>query len=206
MLYNKFSKYSIRQKLLFMQIEDTINVTKLNQGSYRDYTILYNRYFAKLYGFIFGLIRSHSIAEEIVQETFVKIWMIRESIKADQSFQSYLFTIAKNKLLTAIRDQTSNKQFFDFMEFSNSNDFSDNGTYDKIDFDHFNQKIASAKSNLTPRQLEIFELNIEKGFSTPEIALKLSISERTIQNQLSIALKLVRELLSKMLIIILLSM
>lgn len=180
-------------------MQDSQHVKQLIEGSYEDYTILYNRYFTKLYGFIYGLIRSHTITEEIVQETFVKIWTIRESILPDSSFQAFIFKIAHNKLISAIRSQSGNRQFVDFMEFSNSILVSDNEMYEKLDYDDFCKKISTAKEKLTPRQLEIFELNIENGYTTSEIANKLSISKRTIQNQLSLALKTVREQLKNIL-------
>jgi RNA polymerase sigma-70 factor (ECF subfamily) len=185
-----------------MQEADSQHVKRLVEGSYEDFTILYNRYFTKLYGFIYGLIRSHTIAEDIVQETFVKIWTIRENIQPDSSFQAFIFTIARNKLISEIRSQTGNKQFLDYMEVSNSVILSNNDLYEKLDYEDFCKKINAAKIKLTPRQLEIFELNIETGFSTLEIANKLSISERTIQNQLSLALRTIREQLKNVLSIL----
>lgn len=198
-----YSCIRIQNKNIIMQEADSHHVKRLIKGSYDDFTILYNRYFTKLYGFIYGLIRSHTIAEDIVQETFVKIWTIRENIQPDSSFQAFLFTIARNKLVSEIRSQTGNRQFLDYMEISNSIVVSNNNLYEKLDYDDFYKKISIAKIKLTPRQLEIFELNIETGFSTLEIADKLAVSERTIQNQLSLALRTIREQLKNVLSIFL---
>ncbi|MDD2797807.1 MAG: RNA polymerase sigma-70 factor [Bacteroidales bacterium] len=178
-------------------MEDTHNVQRLKEGSYDDFTILYHRYFPKLYGFIFGLIRSHTTSKEIVQETFIKVWEKRADLNPDLSFQSFLFMIARNKLLNEIRNQTGNKQFIDYIEFADTASLSENATETKIDYDDFVKNLRAAKSKLSPRQLEIFRLSKEDGFSIHEISEKLSITEQSVSNQLSIALRILKENLNK---------
>jgi RNA polymerase sigma-70 factor (ECF subfamily) len=180
-----------------MPIEDKQHVERLKDGSYDDFTILYNRHAQKLYGFVFGLIRSHTTTKDIVQETFVKVWEKRADLRPDLSFQSFLFMIARNKLLNEIRNQTGNKQFLDYLEIADTTAYSENETYKKIDYDEFVQKLNEAKAKLSPRQLEIFKLNKEEGFSITEISVKLSITEPTVSNQLSIALRTVRDSIGK---------
>lgn len=62
----------------------------------------------------------------------------------------------------------------------------------EIDFDQFCQALQKAKSNLSPRQREIFELNKEHNLSVAQIAEQLSIKEQVVRNQLSAALKIIR--------------
>lgn len=80
-------------------------IKELQRGSYSDFNNLYNLYVDRLYGFVYNLTRSSDMTEEIVQEVFLKVWQIREHISPDYSFQSLLFTIAKNKFLNSLRKQ-----------------------------------------------------------------------------------------------------
>ena len=78
-------------------------IKNLRRGSYYDFNKLYELYAPRLYGFAYNLTHSAELAEEIVQEVFLKVWQIREHISPDYSFQSFLFTIARNKFLNGLR-------------------------------------------------------------------------------------------------------
>jgi RNA polymerase sigma-70 factor (ECF subfamily) len=169
----------------------------IKNGSYKDFTALYELYFSKLYGFVYKLTKSKSVTQEIVQETFVKIWTNRKQLDVHYSIQSYIFTIAKNKLLNEIRNTIGNKHFEDYMNLCNSIDFSENETEENIDIEHFTKKIKHAKTVLTPRQLEIYELNKENGLSVEIIASKFNITEQSVRSQLSIAIKALKRELQK---------
>lgn len=63
----------------------------------------------------------------------------------------------------------------------------------KLDFDLFVEELNRAKDKLTSRQREIFEMSKEEGLTSSEIASKLGISEQTVYNQLSTALRLLKK-------------
>ena len=73
---------------------------------------------------------------------------------------------------------------------------SENNVEMNISFDEFQEKLSKAKEKLTQRQKEIFELSREKGYSILSIAQKLQLSEKTVKNQLTLALKVMRSELS----------
>lgn len=77
----------------------------LQKGSYSDFNKLYDLYADRLYGFAYNLTHSEEMAEEIVQEVFLKIWQMREHLSPEYSFRSFLFTIAKNKFLNDLRNR-----------------------------------------------------------------------------------------------------
>ena len=177
---------------LFMDITDQY-VKKLIAGSYDAFTSLYHMYAPQLYSFIFSLTESTSITSDIVQETFVKIWVKREEIREDLSFKSYLFTIAKNDLMDEFRRQMKNPAFSDYMSLRLSEEPSEENQIERsVDFDEFNRRLQRAKRKVTPRQAQIFELNKEYGLSVEEIADQLNIKEQVVRNQLSLALSVIR--------------
>ena len=168
------------------------HIERLINGSSKDYAILYEFYWPKLFAFIYSLTHSRQIAEDIAQETFLKIWSNYASIDTSYSFKSYLFTIAKNRLLNDLRKQINNTHMYDFIELSDNLRLSENSVEEKIDFDEFLNKIKIAKQLLSPRLLEIFQLNKEEGLSVSEISIKFSITEQSVRNQLSKAVQIVK--------------
>ncbi|MGL4805629.1 MAG: RNA polymerase sigma factor [Bacteroidales bacterium] len=165
----------------------------LRSGDYGAFRILYDTYAKQLKGFIFAMVRSEVLADDIIQDTFLKIWMNRQTIDSDLSFKSYLFRIAKNAVIDEFRKNINNPLFEDYMLHCENVHISENHTDQIIDFEQFKDDLKKAKSKLTPKQREIFELNKEEGFSAKEIALQLQITEQTVYNQLSIALQIIKK-------------
>ena len=88
---------------------------ELKAGSYKAFNVLYETYFDLLYGYIYGLIRSHAKTEEIVQDAFIKIWLNRSMINVDYSFKAWLFRIAKNQLIDNLKKQLVEPLFEDYL-------------------------------------------------------------------------------------------
>ena len=168
-------------------------VKQLKEGSYEAYTVLYKFYLPYLYAFLYSVTRLKHFAEEVAQETFVRLWENRVAIKLDTSFKSYLFTIARNYMLNEFRRQINHPVFEEYCEYSNQLQLSENTTEKQLDFNEFRKELNKAKQKLSSRQLEIFHLNKELGQSIPAIALRLKIAEKSVRNQLSTALSVLRK-------------
>jgi|SRR5690606_15947780 len=165
----------------------------LQRGSYNDFKKIYALYHDNLYGFVFSLVKSHSISKEIVQETFIKLWVNREKIRADGAFKSYLFKISKNIIVDRLRKQIKSPVFDDYMDYCDILESGESNSDSKMDLDLFVKRLENAKTKLTVRQKEIFELSKEQGKSAKEIAENLAISEQTVYNTLSVALQILKK-------------
>ncbi len=179
-----------------------MNATKrlaeeLRNGSYTAFQRLYDLYSGMLYGFALDLTKSPSEAEDILQETFMKVWLSRETISSDLSFKAYLFRIARNLMIDAFRKRMSYQVFADYMKSEEYRKSLADDIEGRLTFDEFLRDIESAKEELTARQKEIFELSREKGMPLADIAHHLGLSEQTVKNQLSGALKILREKLHR---------
>lgn len=172
-------------------------IKQLREGSYEAFDILYNVYADSLYGFALLHTKSVVQAEDIVQETFLKLWNMRYSLSEEGSFKSMLFTIAKNHVIDVFRQQINRADFEDYMSFCEDENLSDTTSIDKIYYDDFVEKLAISKQKLTPAQRNIFEWSREEGLSNAEIACKAGLSEQTVKNHLSSALKVLRAELLK---------
>lgn len=169
----------------------------LKNDSNKAYTCLYNKWAPLLHRFVFSLVKSRSMTEDIVQETFVKIWDNRRNIETDKSFKSYLFTITYHMVLKEFRYQVNHPQMEDYIALTNDIEFSESPDIHQLDFDYFISELDKAKLLLSPRQREIFELNKEENLSVKEIVEKLQITEQVVRNQLSASLKIIRQKLAK---------
>jgi RNA polymerase sigma-70 factor (ECF subfamily) len=172
-------------------------IKRLIAGSYKDFTALYNIYAPQLYAYVFGLIKSHVRTKDIVQDTFIKVWMKRKQIDESLPFKPYLFAIARNQILNEFRKQMNDPVFADYMQLGIEEPFSENTVEQKIDFDEFNRLLQQAKKKLPPRQAQIFEMNKEQDIPVKEIAQALQISEQVVRNQLSAALHTLRDEIGK---------
>lgn len=168
---------------------------QLKEGSYHAFTKLYEEYFDLLYGFVFSLTRSHETTTEIVQETFIKVWINRYSIDLEKSFKSWLYRIAHNLILDEIKKQFRTPLFEDYLVHVSDEKLAT--TEDEgMDFEAFKKTLQKVKGGLPPRQAEVFELCKELGLSAADVAQQLNISEQAVYNHLSLAMKTVREKMS----------
>lgn len=173
---------------------DKKRLERLRAGSYRDFEILYKQYASNLYGFVWGLTRSTEQANEIVQDTFIKVWVNRANIDPEQPFRSYLFKIARNRMIDGFRKRADEPLFENYMNYCEEPTFGTPAEAEQqSDFDDFMSALKQAKQQLTPRQREVFELSKEEGLPSGEVAARLGISEQTVYNILSTALRLLKQ-------------
>jgi len=172
-------------------------VKDLKDGSYNAFDQLYEIYADLLYGFVLDLTKSPSEAKDILQETFLRIWINRANISIDYPFKAYLYKIARNLILNSFRKQMNSIAFENYICSEEYQENADNNTEKEIYFDEFYKNLEKVKNELPERQKQIFELSREQGMSIAEIARDLNISEQTVKNHLTLALKTLRERLSR---------
>lgn len=173
-----------------MQEKDLIIATR--NGSEQAYKFLYSQWVSRLYRFVFQYLKSESATDDVVQETFMRIWINKEKLNPEYSFKSYLFTIAYHFLLKELKRQINSSSMEEYIEYQNILRTKGENIPESIDFDIFLEALSRAKQHLSPRQCEIFELNKEYGISISEIAEKLSITDLVVRNQLCMSLKILR--------------
>jgi RNA polymerase sigma-70 factor (ECF subfamily) len=175
-------------------LEDRILIKMIKAGDSGSFHCLYDRYVSDLWHFIHQYVKSEEVTDEVVQDTFIRLWLYRNRLDENRSVKSLLFTISYRQMLKEIKRQVKNPQMRGFVEFSDGLETEDKYFYD---YDVYVKALEIAKKSLTPRQREIWQLSREKEMSTEEIAKYLSIQEQVVRNQLSSALKKIREQLVK---------
>lgn len=142
-------------------IEERALLLLVKAGSEKAYYTLYKMWVSRLYRFVYQYLKSEDATDDIVQETFCRIWTNREKLDPDSSFKAYLFTIAYHFLIKELRRQLNNASMEEYVEYNENARISEEDAEKDIDFDQFCKALQRAKANLSPRQREIFELNKE---------------------------------------------
>jgi len=167
-------------------------------GGYDDksFVALYNSTYSQLHAFVLRYVKSSEVAEEIVQDAFVRLYFHRSVLDGERSVKAYLFKTAKNILIKEFRRQIKTPLIRDYVDFMSALSV-ESGT--RYDYDKYIKAIGIAKEGLTPRQREIFVMRMEDEKPFKEIASELGISEQVVRNQLTSAMKAIREALKRIL-------
>lgn len=177
-----------------MIVNDKINrlIESLTEGSFSAFEELYNLHSGKLYNYIMRLSSGNRyMAEEVVQQTFIRVWEVRHKIDPTENFISYLCTIARNISLNMFQHQTVEYIYTEYL-LNNQSDRHQQ-TEESTDLRFLNDYIDTLAQSLPPARKEIFLLSKRQGYTNKEIAEKLGISESTVGTQLSLAVKYMRE-------------
>jgi RNA polymerase sigma-70 factor (ECF subfamily) len=163
----------------------------LKAGSYKAFDGIYKMYAKRLYAYSLQFTKSSEDAEEIVQDVFVKLWTNREKIKQEDTLRSLLFIMTKHHLINAFHSKVNEPIYEDFVDYKN--EISVNDTGQQLEYEDFERKFTKAVMQLPLTQQKVVKLSKIEQLSNKEIAEKLSLSEQTVKNQLSIALKELRK-------------
>lgn len=159
-------------------------------GDSRAFEILYRRYFSKLYGAAYKRLQDKEFTEEVVQELFVSLWERRASLPIE-NIENYLFTSIKYLVIAQFKKDTLFEKYSSTLNFDENDD---NFTEQAVAFDELNEAYQQALQAIPERCREVFLLK-RSGLSQKEISEKLDISEKTVENQMTKALKILREAL-----------
>jgi len=169
-------------------------LNELAGGSHRAYESLFRSYYTDLCRFCSRYVRNPDISEEIVQEVFIYIWEKRTALNITASFKAYLYTAVRNKSINYLKLQLPRDQAKEDItkhEVPSTIDLEGDVKYRELE-----GKVSEA-INLLPKKCGIiFDLSRNAGHTYKEIAEELEISVKTVENQMVIALRKLRESLA----------
>lgn len=164
---------------------------KIADGNEEAFRYLFHLYNNRLYCFALKITESKELAEDIVHDTFLKIWASRESLSLIQNFNAYIFRIAQNNIYNGFRRNAKKTLILAELERSHEQDFS---TCDDVFLaKDIKQFIYSSINKLTPQQKRVFILSREEGLKNEEIAAQLNISVFTVKKHLTGALNTIKK-------------
>jgi len=167
----------------------------LKKEDFTAFDALFRKYSISLYAFALSLTKNSFAAEEITQLVFLKVWEKREQINEHLSFKSFLFSVAYHETISWLRKEKSEK--IRVGEFGRITVSQTNETEQAVEFRNIEAIANQLIQEMPEKRKEIFKLSREQGFSNKEIAGRLGISVKTVENQMTSALKYLREKLGR---------
>jgi RNA polymerase sigma-70 factor (family 1) len=175
--------------------EESTLLAMLAGDSEYAFQIIFDRYRNTIYKVAMLYVKSPVIAEEIVQDVFLKLWFQRKNLTAIKSLESWLFILTKNLTLNSLKKIAHEWNARE--KWIKENDLSENTTDHKIVSAEQQQLLRQAVSRLSPQQQEVYKLAREQGLSYDSIGEKLSISPLTVKTHMARALASIRSFLEQ---------
>jgi RNA polymerase sigma-70 factor (family 1) len=180
--------------MLIMQTEkkygESTLLSLLAQNSEYAFQLLFDRYRNKIYKVAIMYMKSPVLAEEIVQDVFLKLWFQRKHLAEIRSLESWVFTLTKNLTLNCMKkiahEWTAREKWI------KQSELSENKTDYKVLNSEYQQLFQRAIAQLSPQQREVYKLAKEQGLSYDAISEKLSISQLTVKTHMARALASMR--------------
>lgn len=171
-------------------------VAALKEGSREAFTMLYNLYADRLYSFALVQTKSKQMAEDVVQDTFLKLWNNRTNLNCYGNVQALIFTMARNLIIDAFRRQVANidiEAYFKLHEALPSTASPEESLY----FNETKEHLEQAKAKLSNKECKIYEMSREQDMPIKKIAQTLNLSPQTVKNYLTSTLKVFRSQLRR---------
>lgn len=164
----------------------------LAEGNQEVFQKLFCMFQPKVHAFALGLIKNMTDADDITQMVFMKLWTNRKKLSDVDNLDSYIFTITKNTVLSFIAQQKIPE--FDISTIRETT-ATDATPLDQIEAADLKLLIDMVVEQMPAQRQTVYRLSREKGLSNDEIAQRLNIQKKTVENHLNLALGEIREML-----------
>lgn len=168
--------------------DDQQILDEINKGNTKGLEALFNQYYTFLVRTAFYITTNRELAEDITQEAFIKVWDNRGKLNRVENLKAYISTMVRNSALDHLaKSDSGNRKLEEYLYFEERI----TGIADQ-DPSHIKAELSKAMSKLPPKCRLIFSMNRLEGLTNDEIAEYLDISKRTVETQISNALKIMR--------------
>ena len=164
-------------------LSDSDQLIMVAAGNEMAFKQLFLKYHQQLGTHIFRITNSMELAEEIVQDVFLKIWMNREALSEVHNFKAYLFVISKNHTLNCLRKLSRERHHLNICE----ENYTMSLTADNGDLNSYHNILDEAIDRLPPQQQRVYLLSRHERLRYAEVADKMNISHESVKKYLRIA-------------------
>lgn len=179
-----------KKNVHILNVDSEFLIRQLKKGEEPAYEMLFKEYYQILVIFANKYLYDIEASKELVQDLFVTIYEKREKIVINSSLKSYLFRSVHNRSLNYLNAQKIKNKYAEHV--SNQGNLNENSIENQINKTELEHAIYRAIGELPPKCRDIFKLNRFEGLTNSEIAEKLKLSKRTVETQISKALKILR--------------
>lgn len=191
-MYIKMKKNEIIREENFNALSDTELLVLLQQDSVTAFETLYVRYKNRLQSFCLFMLKSPTVAQDVVQEVFIKVWSTRKTLNTDQSFSNYIYTLAKNQSLNELRS-AKRKEVMENILIRQEEASETENAETKLIVKEYQALLEAAINELSEQKRKIYVMSRNEGKSHKEIAEIMHISPHTVQSHISDSLRLISD-------------
>jgi RNA polymerase sigma-70 factor (family 1) len=170
--------------------DNTFLMESLKNGEEKAYKFLLNKFHRKLNAYALTLVNDHSMAEDIVQNVFLKTWKSRAKLNPEFSIQSFLYKSVYNEFINSYQQ---NKAMMLLQQKYVETMHQVVETTDESSIERMLAIINKEIQNLPPKCQQVFILSKKEGLTNIEIAEHLDVSIKTVEAQISKAFKILKE-------------
>lgn len=171
-------------------LSDEMLVNLMKTGDMDSFNILFERYWEKLYATVFSICPDNEVCSEAVHDIFLNLWLKREKLEIEY-FRGYITASARYQIYRHLKkSKNTSLEYREELEYINR--VAINEGESNIRYRELEQKVEEELEVLPTRCREIFTLSRKEQLSNDEIAARLDISKRSVENQLTYALRHLR--------------
>lgn len=170
--------------------EEVTLASAIARGDQKAFEIFFFRHKDRVYTIAFTYTESHTIAEELVQDVFVRLWKNRHKLVNIKDISSWVYVITRNLSLTALqRIAQEGKRKEEMISYIPAGI---NDVEKKLQKNYVEELLEKALMRLSPQQRKVFTLSRLEGYSRIEVAEMLNLAPATVSVHLTIALRSIR--------------
>lgn len=179
-------------QLLPININQLFN--RISDGDEEAFGILFRHSVPALYPFILRMVKQQAAAEEVVQASFLRLWLSRDKLPDVEHPKAWLYKVVANECYTWLKKEAREMRL---RADTGSGEEGDDNLTAEISMRDTRRLITEAVSQLPPQRRRIFTMSRQEGMTIPEIAEELGLSPNSVKNTLVLALKDIRSYLGR---------
>lgn len=189
-------------KLKKLSDEDLLEMLK--EDELRAFEELYNRYWARLYSSAYKRIKDKEVSEEIVQDFFTSLWQKRFSLTIHTAFSNYTYTAIRYLVFTYYQKEAVRRSYQESLQLSELH--FDNSTAEQVAYNELKRLEQEGVEILPEKCRQVYELSRKQNKNNKEISRLLGISEKTVENHITKALRTLRLSMKDLISIVLITL
>jgi len=169
---------------------DNTTLQSLQYGNEKAFEMLFKEHFNPLHAYAFTFLKDEVAAEEVVQSLFLRIWEKHESLDIHTSWKAYLYRATYNDCMNLLKHHKVRQNYQDHA--AHFHDLAHEHTTKRLHEQELNQELQKALTQLPEKCRTVFQMSRFEELKYQEIADRLEISIKTVENQMGKALRILR--------------
>lgn len=174
-------------------LEDLILIKKIQEGDIKAFETLFRKYYSPLVFYSKSITASSQAAEDILQDLFYTLWKEREKTTIFKSVKNYLYIAIRNRSLQYLQKEGRGLLYKEESRWTEEREHRETDASQNIEYQELEQLIRKIMAFMPPRRAQIFEMHRFQNIKYKEIATALTVSEKTVEAEMTKALKTLRK-------------